>query len=69
MYHGLSTGAGSTHTMYIGGGPPNVDFTLTPTRTRVIGLSIARWAHVARAVMIEMSTAKFRGSLGQAGAA
>ena len=28
-----------------------------------------RWAHVPRAVMIEMSTAKFRGSLGQAGAA
>ena len=29
----------------------------------------SRWAHVPRAVMIEMSTAKFRGSLGQAGAA
>ena len=33
------------------------------------GFEAARWAHVPRAVMIEMSTAKFRGSLGQAGAA
>ena len=44
--------------------------TLLSSRSlRKTGCIRAPWAHVPRAVMIEMSTAKFRGSLGQVGTA